>query len=58
MDNKRITLTAPKIRNSSNYHYGDLMMQLEIDSGHRYKRANHEKWTAVKQIYYKTAYPD
>jgi len=29
MDDKRITLTAPKMGSSSNYHYGDLMMQVK-----------------------------
>jgi len=29
MDEKRITLTAPKMRSSSNYHCGALMMQVK-----------------------------
>jgi hypothetical protein len=29
MDDKRITLTAPKMESSSNYHYGELMMQVK-----------------------------
>jgi hypothetical protein len=27
MHDKKITLTTPKMKSSSNHHYGDLMMQ-------------------------------